>query len=73
MLRIILKWLNQKQNYVNYQPSVDSLTSFQEKLSDMLVKGRVYFEDLQASECYIVQDISNKCDYFYPITKEQIS
>lgn len=65
MLRIILKWLNQKQNYVNYQPSVDSLTSFQEKLSDMLVKGRVYFEDLQASECYIVQDISNKCDYFY--------
>lgn len=65
MLRIILKWLNQKQNYVNYQSSVESMISFQEKLSDMLVKGRVYFEDLQASECYIVQDISNKCDYFY--------
>lgn len=65
MLRIILKWLNQKQNYVNYQPSVDNSISFQKKLSDMIVKGRVHIEDLQANECYIVQDSSNSCDYFY--------
>lgn len=65
MLEIILEWLNQKENYVNYKPSIDSMISFQEKLSNMLVNGRVHFEDLQASECYIIQDILNKCDYFY--------
>lgn len=65
MLKIILEWLDQKQNYVNYKPSIDSMISFQEKLSKMLVNARVHFEDLQASECYIVQDMSNKCDYFY--------
>jgi len=65
MLNLILEWLNQKQNYVSYQPKQDDMTTFQDKLSNMLITARVHFENLKASDCYIIENISDRIDYSY--------
>jgi hypothetical protein len=65
LLNLITEWLKQKENYVSYRSEVDNALTFQNKIADMLFHARVHFDNLKASDCYIVQTISNKFDYFY--------
>ena len=65
MLKLILQWLNQKQNYVSYNPKADNLLSIDKKLTDMFFHARVHFDNLKASNCYIIQNISDRIEYYH--------
>lgn len=63
MKEIILDWLKTKLNYVYYCVDTDDSATFQERLADLLVYGRVHFCDLKAADCYITQNIDSQIDY----------
>jgi len=63
MLKIILEWLDNKYNYINYKPKVDDVYTYLNRLSNMLNEGRIHFQNLEASDCYIIQNISENINY----------
>jgi len=65
MLNLIVEWLNQKHNYANYKSEYDDIMTYHKRISNLLIDARVHFDNLKASDCYIVQNVSNKIDFFY--------
>jgi hypothetical protein len=65
MRKIILEWLCTKYNYVSYRTNIDNQERFENKLAHMLWRGRVHFSNLHVSDCYIIQNISNKIEFNY--------
>lgn len=53
---IISDWLKEKQNYICYTAGVDDFFQFEDKLAKMYAHGRVHYSDLEASECYIIEN-----------------
>jgi len=53
---IIIDWLKQKQNYICYISGVDDFFQFEDKLAKVYFHGRVHYADLEASECYIIEN-----------------
>lgn len=63
MQSVILDWLKTKQNYCYYQADIDSLAIFQNRLSELLLSGRVHIGDLAPSDCYIVNKIKESISW----------
>ena len=53
---IIIDWLKEKQNYIRYTAGVDDFFQFEDKLAKVYAHGRVHYSDLEASECYIIEN-----------------
>lgn len=60
---VILDWLKTKQNYCYYQANTDNLAIFQNRLSELLLSGRVHIGDLKPSDCYIVENIDDVIEW----------
>ncbi len=63
MKKEILNWLKTKKNYVYYKSDIDDFGTFNERLSTMLLYGRVHFTNLEASNCYIVENSHDNISY----------
>lgn len=63
MQSVILDWLKTKQNYCYYQADTDNLAIFQNRLSELLLSGRVHIGDLKPSDCYIVNKIKESINW----------
>lgn len=63
MQSVILDWLKTKQNYCYYQADTDNLAIFQNRLSELLLSGRVHIGDLKPSDCYIVNSIKESISW----------
>lgn len=68
MRKIILDWLNTKVNYVSYKSNLDMPHNFQNKIGNLLPLSRIYKSDLEACDCYIIQNVLNKIDYTFEHT-----
>lgn len=63
MKKIILKWLNDKVNYVSCQTPDENGLDFEKKLSKLLFSSRIHIKDLEASNCYIIKIVNQKINY----------
>jgi len=59
----ILNWLDGKVNYVSCKTPDENVLDFRKKLSKLLFSSRVHFNDLEASDCYIIKTVDQKIDY----------
>lgn len=64
MKKNIFNWLKTKENFFYYEERSDNLYSAQKRLSNMLFNSRIHYSNLEASDCYIIENISDKIDYY---------
>ncbi len=63
MKQTILKWLDEKVNYVSCKTPKEHVLEFNKKLAKLLFGSRIHFKDLEASDCYIIKVVDKEIDY----------
>jgi len=61
--KIIIEWLKDKTNYVNYNLETDDVFQFENQLAKMYSAARVHHHDLEKSKCYTIENISSVIQY----------